>query len=128
MKSDNNTMSYKGYKAVISYSAEDECLIGHIAGIRDIVGFHGESVKEVHDAFREAVDFYLESCAKMGAEPEKHYSGHLTLRLPPELHAKLALQAQLNGSSLNQWLITTLNRAVDAQPSPLSQGSYRHPS
>lgn len=113
------TMSYKGYKAVISYSAEDECLIGHIAGIRDIVGFHGESVKEVRDAFREAVDFYLESCAKMGAAPEKPYSGHLTLRLPPELHAKLALQAQLSGSSLNKWLITTLSRAVAGQPSPL---------
>lgn len=68
------TMSYKGYKAVISYSAEDECLIGHIAGIRNIVGFHGESVKEVRDAFREAVDFYLESCTKMGAAPEKPYS------------------------------------------------------
>ena len=122
------TMSYKGYKAVISYSAEDECLIGHIAGIRAIVGFHGESVQEVRDAFREAVDFYLESCAKMGAAPEKPYSRHLTLRLPPELHAKLALQAQLSGSSLNKWLITTLSRAVAGQPSSSPCASYLQPS
>ncbi len=119
--STDNIMNYKGYRAVISYSSEDECLVGHIVGIRDIVGFHGESVKEVYDAFREAVDFYLESCARMGAEPEKPYSGHITLRIPPELHAKLALQAQLSGSSLNKWLVTTLGRAVDGQPShPLS--------
>ncbi len=58
-------MTYKDYKAVISFSAEDECLVGHIAGINDIVGFHGESVEEIRQAFEEAVDFYLESCKKL---------------------------------------------------------------
>ena len=89
-----STMSYKGYKAVISYSAEDECLIGHIAGIRDIVGFHGESVKEVCDAFREAVDFYLESCAKMGAAPEKT----LFRTSYPQTSAGTARQAGASGA------------------------------
>ena len=42
-----NIMSYKGYAARIEYSDEDGCFIGHIAGIRDIVGFHGESVSEL---------------------------------------------------------------------------------
>ena len=34
----------------------DACFVGHITGIKDIVGFHGESVAELRDAFEEAVD------------------------------------------------------------------------
>jgi len=42
-----NTMTYRGYAARIEYSDEDQCLIGHVAGINDVVGFHGESVAEL---------------------------------------------------------------------------------
>jgi len=109
----NNIMQYKGYSAIVRYSAEDECLVGHITGINDIVGFHGDSVEEMRKAFEEAVDFYMDSCAKMGHEPNKPYSGRVTLRLPPELHAKLAVKAEMEGSSLNNWMVTTLNKAVE---------------
>ena len=37
-----NTMLYKEYAAQIEYSNDDGCFIGHIAGIDDVVGFHGE--------------------------------------------------------------------------------------
>ena len=40
--------------------------MGHIAGIKDVVGFHGESVNELRKAFEEAVTDYLETCAKLG--------------------------------------------------------------
>ena len=95
------------------YSAEDECLVGHIAGINDIVGFHGDSVEDVRKAFEEAVNFYLDSCAQMGHEPNKPYSGRVTLRLPPELHAKLAVRAEMEGSSLNSWMVTALNKVIE---------------
>ena len=103
-----NAMIYKGYTASIEYSAEDGCLIGHILGIRDIVGFHGDSVGEMKEAFEEAVDDYLEACAKIGKEPNKPYSGNLTLRLGPELHAKLAIQAKIEGKSINALVTDTL--------------------
>jgi len=108
----NNTMQYKGYSAIVRYSAEDVCLVGHITGINDIVGFHGDSVEEIRKAFEESVDFYLDSCAKMRHEPNKPYSGRVTLRLPPELHAKLAVHAEMEGSSLNNWMVTVLNKVV----------------
>jgi predicted HicB family RNase H-like nuclease len=108
----NNTMQYKGYSAIVRYSAEDECLVGHIAGINDIVGFHGDSVEEMRKAFEESVDFYMDSCARMGHEPNKPYSGRVTLRLPSELHAKLAIQAEMEGSSLNNWMVAALNKVV----------------
>ena len=51
-----NTMTYNGYTARIEYSHEDDCFVGHIAGIKDVVGFHGDSVPELHEAFAEAVE------------------------------------------------------------------------
>ena len=109
-----NTMSYKGYAAWIEYSNEDECFIGHIAGIKDLVGFHGESVMELHKAFKEAVEDYLETCAAVGKTPQKPYSGKLMLRIPPELHASIAQAAQLSGQSINQWISRALIRASRA--------------
>ena len=64
-----NIMMYKGYTARIEYSTEDGCLIGEIAGIRDIVGFHGDSVAELQAAFEEAVEDYLEMCEESGRPP-----------------------------------------------------------
>jgi predicted HicB family RNase H-like nuclease len=45
------TMTYKGYAARIEYSDEDRCFVGHIVGINDIVGFHGEPVAKLRAAF-----------------------------------------------------------------------------
>ncbi len=67
-------MKYRGYDAFIEYSAEDGCFIGHIAGINDIVGFHGESVEELSVAFVEAVDDYLETCEVLDRSPQKSFS------------------------------------------------------
>ena len=106
-----NTMIYKGYAASIEYSGDDECFIGHIAGIKDRVGFHGESVTELKEAFHEAVEDYLDTCASIGKEPQKPYSGKLMLRIPPELHATIAIAAQVSGQSINQWVSRALAQA-----------------
>ncbi|HLF89860.1 MAG TPA: type II toxin-antitoxin system HicB family antitoxin [Anaerolineales bacterium] len=97
------TMNYKGYSAKIEYSDEDKCFIGHIAGIKDVVGFHGESVAELRDAFEEAVEDYLETCARLNRTPQKPYSGKLMLRIPPDIHAAVAIAAEVSGKSINQW-------------------------
>jgi predicted HicB family RNase H-like nuclease len=109
-----NTMTYRGYAARVAYSEEDGCLIGHIAGIRDVVGFHGESVAELRAAFEEAVDDYLETCARLGRDPQKPYSGKLMLRVDPILHARAAMIAEAQGKSLNAWAQEVLAQAVAA--------------
>ena len=109
-------MTYKGYTARIEYSQEDGCLIGRILGIRDIVGFHADSVDEMRQAFEEAVDDYLETCAKIGRDPQKPFSGKLVLRLPPELHAQLAIKAQIKGQSLNSLVKDALEDFTHHQP------------
>jgi len=105
------TMQYKGYAARIEYSDEDKCFVGHIAGIRDIVGFHGESVESLYAAFEEAVDDYLETCGQAGISPQRPYSGKIMLRISPEMHAEIAMKAAAHGKSLNQWAAEALTFA-----------------
>lgn len=107
-------MTYRGYAARIEYSDEDQCLVGHIAGINDVVGFHGDSVAELRAAFEEAVEDYLEACEKLNREPQKPYSGKLMLRVSPEIHAAVATAAEVNGKSINQWAAEVFTRAVQA--------------
>ena len=45
-----NMMKYKGYVAHIEYDEEDRIFVGHLAGIKDIVGFHGITVNELEKA------------------------------------------------------------------------------
>ncbi|MDL2291342.1 type II toxin-antitoxin system HicB family antitoxin [Desulfovibrio sp. OttesenSCG-928-F20] len=116
MNSHNNAITYKGYTALIYFSDEDNCLVGRIVGINDVIGFHADSVEEIRQIFHETIDDYLATCAKIGREPNKPYSGKVTLRLPPDLHAKLAVQAAAKGSSLNNWLVTALSESVSNHP------------
>ena len=110
-----STMHYKGYAAHIEYSDEDRCFIGHIAGIHDVVGFHGDSVSELHAAFQEAVNDYIQTCKKLGRPPQKPYSGHIMLRVPPEIHARAAMEAEANGMSLNAWMTEVLAKTTSVQ-------------
>ena len=106
------TMKHKGYSARIEYSDEDACFVGHIAGINDVVGFHGEAVSELRAAFKEAVDDYLKACKKVGKQPQKPYSGKLMLRIPPKVHAAVAQAAEVSGKSINQWAADMLDEAA----------------
>jgi predicted HicB family RNase H-like nuclease len=106
-----NDTTYKGYTAKIEYSPADGCLIGHLLGIKDIITFHGDSVTEIRQAFEEAVDDYLAFCAQLGQAPQKPFSGKIMLRVPPEDHAKLALQAQASGKSINSLVIDALHNS-----------------
>lgn len=97
-----NAMSYKGLTARVEFDAEDEILVGRIAGIDDVVGFHADTAQGLREAFHDAVDGYLDACAAVGKEPERAFSGKLMLRVRPELHRRLALASELSGRSINQ--------------------------
>ena len=109
-----NTMTYKGYTARLDYDDEDRVIVGRILGIRDIVTFHGEAVAELEHAFHEAVDDYLNACAKLGQEPNKPASGKLMLRIPQEVHHAALVAAGASGKSLNQWAAEVLSKAAHA--------------
>ena len=107
-----NTMHYNGYDARVEFDADDRIFVGHIAGIRDIVGFHGASVDALEAAFHEAVDDYLAACKKLRQAPNKPFSGRVMLRLPPDVHARASAAAQVSGMSFNQWATQMLDVAA----------------
>ena len=110
-----NEMIYQNYLARVEYDPADKIFVGHIVGIRDIVGFHGSTVEELESAFHEAVEHYLEVCGKIGQQPQRSYSGKLTLRIPPEIHMAVATAAETNRKSINQWAADVLRQAAMAE-------------
>ncbi|MGB8842209.1 MAG: type II toxin-antitoxin system HicB family antitoxin [Aliidongia sp.] len=118
-----NMLSYKGFMARVEVDTEDALLIGHLAGINDIVGFHAETVPELIEAFHDAVEDYLETCERAGKEPQKSYSGKLMFRVTPKIHQSAALAAEVAGKSLNQWGEEALRRQAEEQLTAVEAGS-----
>lgn len=109
-----NILTYKSYSARIEFDANDGIFVGRIAGIRDVVGFHADTVDDLVAAFHEAVEDYVATCAATGKSPERPYSGKLMLRVDPQVHAASVRAAELAGVSLNQWSEQALARAAGA--------------
>lgn len=108
-----NVLKHRGYVARVEFDAEDCVFVGHVAGIEDVIGFHADTVEGLVAAFREAVDDYLESCARTGKAPDKPLSGKVFIRATPELHARAAVAAKMAGKSLNQFGVEALERATE---------------
>jgi predicted HicB family RNase H-like nuclease len=105
-------MEYKGYIGKVEVDDEAGILHGEVINIRDVITFEGSSVDEIHKAFRESVDDYLEFCAQRGETPEKPFSGKFVVRLPTELHRKAYIQAKLADKSLNSWVTEVLQTVL----------------
>ena len=110
----SSTMTHKGQTARIEFDDRDNILVGRLVGITDVVSFHAESVAELRAAFEEAVDDYLETCARIGKAPQQPASGKMMLRVAPEVHSAALMAAQAAGVSLNQWAARGLGEAARA--------------
>ncbi len=109
-----NTMTYKGYLGSVNFSEKDQVFFGKIEGINGLVNFEGESVKELTNAFHEAVDDYLAYCESEGIEPDKSYTGVLNVRLTPAIHRQIAMLARQAGVTLNAYIKETLEEKVES--------------
>ncbi|GAA3991187.1 type II toxin-antitoxin system HicB family antitoxin [Comamonas faecalis] len=112
----NNTLTHKGLTARVEFDADDGILWGKVLGLPDhlSITFEGETARELRQDFERAVDFYLQECARTGAEPLKPASGKLMLRVAPEVHSAALIAAQAAGVSLNQWAARVLSQAAHA--------------
>jgi predicted HicB family RNase H-like nuclease len=107
-------MKYKGYYGSVSPSLEDEILIGSIECIRDLVTYEGETLPEIKSEFESAVDRYLETCQKLGKEPDKTYSGTFNVRIGSERHKQLHLvQLKEGHKSLNDVVCKAIDQFTD---------------
>ncbi len=96
-----NVMKIDGYNAKIEYDPEIDMFRGEVLGLNGGADFYGRTPKELKAEFKKSLTVFLEVCAEKGIEPRRNYSGKFNLRIPPELHERLAIAAQAEGKSIN---------------------------
>ena len=107
-----NTLRYKGYLGSVAYSDADKVFYGKIEGIDGLVNYEGESVTELTDAFKEAVDDYILFCEEHDIKPQKSYSGSFNVRIAPMVHRAIANRAAEAGISINAFVKRALENAI----------------
>jgi len=75
---------------------------------------HGDTYSEACENIQEAMELWIEAKLEGGfAVPdpmeESPYSGKFVLRIPKTLHARLAMEAEKEGVSLNQYALYRLS-------------------
>lgn len=94
-------IKYKGYIGQVEYDSEAKLFHGEVIGLKDVITFQGTTVEEIEKAFKDSINDYLMWCKERGEKPEKTYSGNIRLRMSPDIHARLALEAARQKISLN---------------------------
>ena len=107
-------MTVDGYQAKIEYDPDLDQFRGEILGLNGGADFYGKNPKELRSEFRKSLQTFLEVCAEKGIEPRRSYSGKFNLRIPPELHERLAIVAQAEGKSINLIAQEALQKRVAA--------------
>ena len=59
-------MNYKGYVGQFNVDTETGLIRGMVINTRDVITFHGKTVEEAQQAFRDSVDDYLEFWRRWG--------------------------------------------------------------
>jgi predicted HicB family RNase H-like nuclease len=107
-----STLEHQGYIALIELDADDGMMSGRVVNTRAVLYFEGATVRELQDAFAETIADYRAQCAADGIEPEKPFSGQLSLRLTPDLHRRIATLAAKRGKSINATIAEVLENVA----------------
>lgn len=106
-------LKYKGYTGSVEYSDEDKCLFGKVQGLHGtLISYEGTTIEEITEDFQGAIDDYLVSCEERGIAPAKPYSGKLVLRMPSELHGRVAAAAAAAGTTINDFINNAVSNEV----------------
>ena len=103
-------MEHKGFVAQIDYDADMDSFFGCVVNVSSPITFYGKTTAELREEFVRSVDTWLEVCREHGMEPEKPYSGRLTVRMTPEIHRMIAAAAAVSGKSPNAWAVEALKQ------------------
>jgi predicted HicB family RNase H-like nuclease len=108
-------MSYRGYKGYFEYDEKADIFHGQVIGIRDVITFQGRSIDDLKVALKDSIDDYLEMCEQEEKSPDKPFSGKFSLRLPPEVHSKVAQAAASAHKSINSWITDVVENNLEKQ-------------
>lgn len=101
---------YKGYYGSVHYSDDDQIFFGKIEYIKSLVNYEGTDAASLRQAFKEAVDDYLELCQNEGIKPDQSFRGSFNVRTGCDLHRKAALYAKEKGLNLNNVVTEALEQ------------------
>lgn len=110
-----NKLEYKGYYGSIEYSVKDNCLYGKVMDMpKDLISYEGNTASELYEDFKGAVDDYLELCKNNGRKPHKSYSGTLNIRIPSDIHCRVATAATSKGTSISSFILNSIEKELQA--------------
>jgi predicted HicB family RNase H-like nuclease len=105
-------IEYKGYIGAVDFDPEIDLFHGTVINTNDVITFYGASVTELRAEMQKSIEGYLEFCTEQGITPEKPFSGEFTIQMSPEMHCKLALNAERLNLDFNVYLQEVLEKAV----------------
>ncbi len=107
-------LEYKGYKGSVEYSKEDDRLFGKVLGMsKDLILYEGDTIGELRADFEAGIDSYIAGCLADGIEPRKPYSGTLNIRIPSEMHSRIAMLAGKMGVTINGFIRNALENQLN---------------
>ena len=100
------------YSYRVEWSEEDQRFIGRCIEFPSL-GAHGKTkekaLKEISNVVSETINWLEEEKEEIPVPLSmKKYSGRLTLRLPPEIHKMIEMNAALEGISINRYILSTI--------------------
>lgn len=107
-----NLMHYKEYVAQVTLDEDSGLLHGRVMNTRDVITFEATDVPALSKEFKRSVQDYLDWCRELGREPERPYSGNISLRIKPALHRNAFAAATQEDTSLNRWIEEQIEKAL----------------
>lgn len=102
--------------SIITKKMTDESGSYYYASVKEFSGCQttGGTLNEVYENIYEAMEGWIETKLENGfsvpmPEDDNTYSGRFLLRLPKSLHRQLAVNAENEGVSLNQYVLYRLS-------------------
>ena len=114
-------LTHKGFTGSGELSLEDDCLIGSVLFIDDIITYEGATVAELVANFQSAVDDYLDYCKRTGKPANKPYSGTFNVRIGPQLHREAVIAANAAGINLNEFVMTAIEETLKTASASTTQ-------
>ncbi len=104
------------YLKVVEWSDDDNCYIGTAPGLFD-GGVHGKNEEKVFQKLCVAVEDVVNTMKKSGKDlpqptTNRKFSGKIALRMSPDLHKALFINAMQSGESVNKFIQHKLEASI----------------
>jgi predicted HicB family RNase H-like nuclease len=100
------------YTYRVHWSADDQAYVGTVAEFPSL-SWLADTLEDAFTGIQRLVADVLEDMVRSGETPpepiaDKHYSGKFQVRIPPEMHRQLAIEAAEQHVSLNRLIASRL--------------------